>query len=769
MFKTERKKQQIVFLKGCLDEGYVPKSIVIKSKLGYKDKKVEAALRRAEVCTLKAEISIKSNDVRVLETKLKKDIKVFLESLSVWTREEILEQLWVFYEKIKGEEEERFKKKIRRGRMEEENESKRVKVIGDITITGEEKCFLELGRNFSLHSRGEKENTTILDVEEVLEVSDLPGEEKEEVRGKIRGILKKAKKTEFNISRKEKRGLEILKKRTDIQIMQADKGGAIAVMEKGWYNGEIKKLVEKGHDLVGDEVITAQLKQRNKWLKRLKDSKVISKKEEKKARERVWNTPKIMGFPKLHKKDLKLRPVVSARDDPKKELELVLKRELEGLMSEDDPHRGVRNTEEVVQKIKGSNIQKGKLFSMDIKAMFPSIKRNYVIKCVTEMLNDDTEEKKWIIELLEWVLENAYCRDEENIYRINEGLPIGSKLSPVLAEIVVRKWEERAKEEGGRNLDLWCHYVDDILGNWRGTVRELKIFQKKLNCPEMGIDTELVLEEGGILQFLDIEIIKKENRVERNWFQKECNAGVFCHSRSAVGQQTKMNMIKGLMKRINAICTEEHVENSQKRLECQLMKNGYKRSYIRSLRQSTKNGKEKKKEQEKEKDTRRPWKGISYFGKISEKVKKVLKKAGSNVYFRNGGKLQYILRKKEKEVKPATGVVYKIPCRDCEKAYYGETGRGTETRNKDHIRDLKTGKESSAPFQHWIEEGHGLDFDNTAVLHREDRKISRRLIEGLVIKENRDSSINLVEGKQLSRTWGKENIEKLKKLACKNT
>lgn len=356
-------------------------SVRIKSKLGYRNKKVETALRRAEVCTLKAEISIKSNDVRVLEAKLKKEIEVFLESLTVWTRGEILEQLWVFYEKINRDETERFKKKMKKDRIKDkEGGNTRVKVIGDIVITGEEKCFLELGRNFTLNSKGEKENATVLDVEEVLEVSELPGEEKEEIRSKVRGILKKAKRKEFNISKREKRGLEILKKRTDIQIMQADKGGAIAVMEKNWYNEEIGKLVKNGHDLVDEGIIKRQVKQRNKWLKRLEESKIISKREEKKARERAWKTPKLMGFPKLHKKDLKLRPVVSGRDDPKRELELVLKRELEVLMNADDPNRGVRNTEEVLERIKNSNIQNGKLFSMDIKAMFPSIKRDYVIK-----------------------------------------------------------------------------------------------------------------------------------------------------------------------------------------------------------------------------------------------------------------------------------------------------------------------------------------------------------------------------------------------------
>lgn len=186
-------------------------------------------------------------------------------------------------------------------------------------------------------------------------------------------------------------------------------------------------------------------------------------------------------------------------------------------MKKTEEDRGVRNTEEVIQILEKTDPKHGILFSLDVKAMFPSIKRDFVFRCVREMIEEEGQNKLWLIELLEWILENSYCKDGETSYKIKEGLPIGSKLSPVLAEIVIRKWEKKAKKEGGRKLEFFCHYVDDVLGNWRGTLRELSLFQKKLDCPEMGIETEKVVESDGKIQFLDVEIVKTTKGIGRRW------------------------------------------------------------------------------------------------------------------------------------------------------------------------------------------------------------------------------------------------------------
>ena len=45
-----------------------------------------------------------------------------------------------------------------------------------------------------------------------------------------------------------------------------------------------------------------------------------------------------------------------------------------------------------------------------------------------------------------------------------------------------------------------------------------------------------------------------------------------------------------------------------------------------------------------------------------------------------------------------TAGVYKIPCKDCDKAYYGQTGRSLQNRITEHKRSVRYGQNNSAIF-----------------------------------------------------------------------
>ena len=56
---------------------------------------------------------------------------------------------------------------------------------------------------------------------------------------------------------------------------------------------------------------------------------------------------------------------------------------------------------------------------------------------------------------------------------MEEGLGIGSKMSPVLAEILMKKWEKEKVEEEGK-IRKFRSYVDDNIGLWRGRRDDLE-------------------------------------------------------------------------------------------------------------------------------------------------------------------------------------------------------------------------------------------------------------------------------------------------------
>jgi hypothetical protein len=77
-------------------------------------------------------------------------------------------------------------------------------------------------------------------------------------------------------------------------------------------------------------------------------------------------------------------------------------------------------------------------------------------------------------EALEVLWKNSYCVIGDKLVRIKEGLRIGSRLSPIIAEIVMNEWERKVRLKGSDKLvflvDMWTiawGYGREHAGSWR--------------------------------------------------------------------------------------------------------------------------------------------------------------------------------------------------------------------------------------------------------------------------------------------------------------
>lgn len=95
--------------------------------------------------------------------------------------------------------------------------------------------------------------------------------------------------------------------------------------------------------------------------------------------------------------------------------------------------------------------------------------------------------------------------------------------------------------------------------------------------------------------------------------------------------------------------------------------------------------------------------------------------------------------------------VYEIPC-CCEKTYIGETGRSVQVRLKEHIADEKYKRTKSALAEHTLETNHGILFDKTKLIHRENHYLKRKIKETIEIVKS-SNSLNKEDSYKLSKTW----------------
>ena len=107
-----------------------------------------------------------------------------------------------------------------------------------------------------------------------------------------------------------------------------------------------------------------------------------------------------------------------------------------------------------------------------------------------------------------------------------------------------------------------------------------------------------------------------------------------------------------------------------------------------------------------------------------------------------GKKIGQIVKKKKSKKSNDDSVVYKIPCSKCDKAYYGETGRGLKTRIREHRNDLRNHRETKAIVIHADREGHLPDWNNAEALHSNLTKTERWLIEAAYIRTEEVTNVS---------------------------
>ena len=141
---------------------------------------------------------------------------------------------------------------------------------------------------------------------------------------------------------------------------------------------------------------------------------------------------------KLHKRERPVRPIVSFINAPayklSKEVSRILKDKYEF-----DVKYNVENNVKLIEMLEGININENmKLVSLDIKDMFTNnIAVDKALKLVEDNRMGNYEYKKQLVKVIKECVQQNYFRFNDRVYIQEEGLPMGSSLSPILADIYI--------------------------------------------------------------------------------------------------------------------------------------------------------------------------------------------------------------------------------------------------------------------------------------------------------------------------------------------
>ena len=222
------------------------------------------------------------------------------------------------------------------------------------------------------------------------------------------------------------------------------------------------------------------------------------------------------------------------------------------------------------------------LFTIDVKALYPSIKFPYLFDSLKDCFKRCT---KWnnhqiatLLELIFYTLQHQQLMWDKKIYTLKQGLLTGGKHSVPLANVFLTYI---LKELLRTNINfnniftqvilLWKRFIDDVGGlskgnihvflEWFGILKEhfLKYeLELTADTDSFTIQGENIIEkETKLATFLDMDIFKHENTIHTKEHRKETSASSYLHYTSAHPRYVFKGIMKSQILRIRRLCSRD--------------------------------------------------------------------------------------------------------------------------------------------------------------------------------------------------------------------
>jgi len=541
------------------------------------------------------------------------------------------------------------------------------------------------------------------------------------------------------------------KNNKNIIFTKADKGNVTVAMDKDFYINKMEELLndQNTYTIVTKNPIKSIENNLNNMVKKWLQKEFISKQQFAKLRSSDSVLPRAYGLPKIHKTNTPFRLIVSSVNTALYYLASFLHEILKN--SSNNTCQFTLNSFEIYNRLSGMRIaEPDVLISLDVVSLFTNVPLDLAISSVSDRWNHIQNythiPKNEFLTAVKFVLTSTYFLFNKIIYKQTYGTPMGSPLSPIIADFVMQDLEVSCLNSINCQITFYHRFVDDIV--MAAPCNEIDLIFNTFNEYHDRLKFTIERESERSISFLDLRLVVIENTIKIDWFQKNTYSGRLLSYHSNHPLCHKIGMIYGLIDR--ALCLS-HPSFHQKNIEFiigTLLDNGYPLAFIfDKLKKRIKRTLNLKKSANHPQNNNNTESGcpdikkilvIPYINNISEMVASTIDKSRHIVGYRTLNNLGSFVKvhKDTVETYANNNVVYKISCNDCEASYVGQTKRQLKTRVNEHFRNISsTSANPSVITEHTLQTSHSFDWKNVKILDTESNYFKRSISEMIHIKE----------------------------------
>lgn len=735
-------RSHLSFNHTCLRERILPSSLKIKAPVNSMEGKEIA--RKFGFQFLQLRIRDSHSIIKKLEEK-KKDTKEFLQrSLPVDVLKEVESYMEKRVEDVKNKNANCHMEKLnnirkKEGSVRSIDKSRWVVNMSQTTLTPIQNEVLELGLNFSTVSSRPPLKKILSEAEAAL--ARLPEEKANLARNKLTLTFRNQPRPAPNLNKDQRIALKELKENKEITILKADKGNSTVVLTTSEYDAKMKDLLDDQttYRKLKKDPTAATERKVAAFVWKLRQADKIGSATAHQLRNTDSSAPALYGLPKIHKEGMPFRPIVSFIGSPTYDLAKFISRILSPLVGNTD--RSVRNSKEFVEEIRDMTIQDNEmLVSFDVVSLFTNVPVDLALTIARKRLEaDDTLQERTSLTIDHICEALTICLTATNFsfrgehYQQIFGTAMGSSVSVVVANLVMEDVEERALTTFIDPPRFWKRYMDDtscIIDRMRR-----QEFFNHLNSIEKSIQFTMEEEEHNSIAFLDVKITRQSDQsFATSIFRKKTHTNRYLNFNSNHPNCHKRSVVNSLFSRVRTIVSDPREQKKEMNfIKKTLRDNGYPKKFLT---------KQRKRILDEERPSTVGFATIPYVKGFSEKIKRILEDVDIKVAFKPQNKIGQTLSTVKDQIDPKRrkGVVYSIPCKDCNEVYIGETKRSFTTRSSEHQRDIEKGdEEKSALSKHAIHNDHRINWKEARILEREEHYKKRLFLESFHINSTKNS------------------------------
>jgi len=151
---------------------------------------------------------------------------------------------------------------------------------------------------------------------------------------------------------------------------------------------------------------------------------------------------------------------------------------------------------------------------------------------------------KYVMEVIEAVLDNNNFSLGKKHYVQTDGVAIGSRLGRIFACSYMRKWDEDLFNFRQKPY-FYKRYIDDGFGIWTDGLHSLQQFAAHANTIHENIKVELRWSKTRI-EFLDTWVILDNNNIKTDLYMKPIDKQLYLQYNSCHPVSTKKSLAYGL-------------------------------------------------------------------------------------------------------------------------------------------------------------------------------------------------------------------------------